>query len=618
MAHFAHQLTLGAQLLDQQKTRFSIWAPDVDSIALDIVGREPLPMERNQEGIHSCTAPCGAGTPYRYHIEPDLLVPDPASRMQQEDVQGPSVVVDPFAYKWREHQWRGRPWHEMVIYEVHVGCLGGFAALETQLQRLADLGITAIELMPVADFAGERNWGYDGVLPYAPDRAYGTPAELKHLIDTAHGCGLCIYLDVVYNHFGPEGNYLHQYASPFFSPEVSSPWGAAINFSEPRVREFFTENALYWLMEYRFDGLRFDAVHAISDPDWLDEMAARVRATVEPGRQVHLMLENERNRSSHLEADFDAQWNDDIHNCVHVLLTGEHEGYYQNYCTVPTDQLARALAEGFAYQGEASPSHNNRPRGMPSGHLPLHKFVFFLQNHDQVGNRALGERLTSLTKPDALRAAITLQLLSPQIPLLFMGEERGLKTPFLFFTDFHGELAEAVRQGRRDEFKAFSHFADASAQAAIPDPNSPDTFARSREQLDPNIHAGAVPDQDGQVHWEKFYRQLLQLRHRHIIPHLPRSKAVTAVALGHACVLAAWVLAEGLMLRLIANLGDADCELGNIPGELVFESRTGAGKMAAAGISLASSTSVFIEDVSGRGTPLSESPHKEIQAGETT
>ncbi len=616
MAGFAQRLTLGAQLLDQQHTHFSIWAPDADRVTLDIVGRQSLPMERNSEGIHSCTAPCGAGTLYQYRIGADLRVPDPASRMQQEDVQGPSVVVDPLAYEWREHQWRGRPWHEMVIYEVHVGCLGGFAALETQLQRLAEVGITAIELMPVADFAGERNWGYDGVLPFAPDRAYGTPAELKQLIDSAHSHGLCIYLDVVYNHFGPEGNYLHEYASPFFS-RASSPWGAAIDFSHPRVREFFTENALYWLMEYRFDGLRFDAVHAISDPGWLDEMAARVRATVEPGRQVHLMLENERNRSAHLEGDFDAQWNDDIHNCVHVLLTGEHEGYYQNYRAAPTDQLARALAEGFVYQGEASPSHNNRPRGTPSGHLPPHKFIFFLQNHDQVGNRAFGERLTSLVKADALRAAITLQLLSPQIPLLFMGEERGLKTPFLFFTDFYGELADAVRKGRRAEFKAFSHFADASAQATIPDPNSPETFARSREQL-------AGPSHGEQEIWEAFYRQLLQLRQRHIVPNLPRTKAMGAVAVGNACVLATWALTNGLtdgltdelILHLIVNLGDGDYKTENVPGELLFESRSGAGKSAARGQALAVSTSAFIETLAGTGALQSESLHREIPAGE--
>ena len=613
MAQFVHQFPLGAQMLDRQQTRYSLWAPDVDSVTLEIAGRDPLPMQRNHNGtnngIHSCFAKSEAGTAYAFRVAADLLVPDPASRLQQGDVHGPSLVVDPLAYEWQQDQWLGRPWHEMVIYEIHVGCYGGFTAVEAQLQRLADLGITAIELMPIADFAGERNWGYDGVLPYAPDRAYGTPAELKHLIDSAHACGLCIYLDVVYNHFGPDGNYLHRYASEFFSPKLSSPWGAAIDFSQARVREFFTENALYWLMEYRFDGLRFDAVHAISDPSWLDEMAARVRATVEPGRQVHLMLENEKNISSHLEGDFDAQWNDDIHNVIHVLLTGEHEGYYQNYQTEPTEQLARALAEGFAYQGEPSPSHNNQLRGTSSAHLPPHKFVFFLQNHDQIGNRAFGERLTSLAEPEALRAAVTLQLLSPQIPLLFMGEERGLKTPFLFFTDFRGELAEAVRNGRRAEFSAFNHFGAASSQAIMPDPNLQETFDRSRDKLQKSDIENAGEDHREQQEWEDFYCRLLQLRHRHIVPHLPYVRTIMARAIGNGCVLAAWQLTKTRILHLVVNFGELNQTTGkNISGDLLFESQTGAGKMAAEGISMGWSTCGFLE--------MSETNHKENRTGD--
>src|SRR5690606_26483153 len=257
------------------------------------------------------------------------------------------------------------------------GCWGGFAGIEKRLDYLAELGIGAIELMPIADFAGARNWGYDGVLPFAPDRSYGSPEQLKQLIDAAHERNLCVYLDVVYNHFGPEGNYLHSYAEDFFDHSQSSPWGVQIDFHQPAVREFFTHNALYWLEEYRFDGLRFDAVHAISDPDWLDEMAARIRKAW-PDRHIHLMLENERNRASHLERDFTAQWNDDGHNVLHVLLTGEHEGYYRNYVDDPTAKLARMLQEGFVYQGEPSPVHDNRPRGEPSGHLSPSQFILFL------------------------------------------------------------------------------------------------------------------------------------------------------------------------------------------------------------------------------------------------
>ena len=273
----------------------------------------------------------GPGARYRYRLADGLAVPDPASRAQGRDVHDPSLVVDPRAYRWRHPDWRGRKWPETVLYELHAGSLGGFAGVAARLPDLAGLGITAVELMPVNDFPGQRNWGYDGVLPFAPDAAYGAPDELKALVDAAHGLGLMIFLDVVYNHFGPDGNYLAAYAPGFFRTDIATPWGAAIDFRRPEVRRFFIENALYWLMEYRFDGLRFDAVHAIAAPDWLDEMAAEVRATVEPGRHVHLVLEHDGNVADHLRQGFDAQWNDDAHHVLHVLLTGEADGYYADY-----------------------------------------------------------------------------------------------------------------------------------------------------------------------------------------------------------------------------------------------------------------------------------------------
>ena len=310
-------------------------------------------MTRSAEGWFESEARCGAGARYRYRLADGLAVPDPAARAQADDVHGPSLVVDPGAYRWQHPGWRGRPWHETVLYELHAGLLGGFAGVQAALPGLAALGVTAVELMPVNAFPGTRNWGYDGVLPFAPARSYGTPDELKALVDAAHGLGLMIFLDVVYNHFGPDGNYLAAYAPGFFRDDIATPWGGAIDFRRPEVRRFFTENALYWLLEYRFDGLRFDAVHAISEADWLDEMAAEVRATVEPGRHAHLVLEHEGNASEHLRRGFDAQWNDDAHHVLHVLLTGERDGYYADYAVGAGRQAGALPGPGFRLSGRA-------------------------------------------------------------------------------------------------------------------------------------------------------------------------------------------------------------------------------------------------------------------------
>ena len=402
-----------------------------------------------------------------------------------------------------------------MLYELHAGVLGGFAGVQRELKRLADLGVTAIELMPVNDFPGTRNWGYDGVLPFAPDRAYGSPDDLKALVDAAHDHGMMIFLDVVYNHFGPDGNYLAGYAPQFFRQDVSTPWGAAIDFRRGEVRRFFTENALYWLMEYRFDGLRFDAVHAITESDWLDEMAGEVRATVEQDREVHLVLEHDGNVAEHLRRDFDAQWNDDGHHVLHVMLTGESEGYYGDYADRPAERLARSLREGFVYQGDPSRHRNGEARGTPSADLPPTAFVLFLQNHDQIGNRAFGDRLAASVAPRALEAAIALQLLCPQIPLLFMGEEDACTAPFQFFTDHHGELADAVREGRRREFASFAAFSDPARRAQIPDPNAAETFRRSC----PSAHA-----ERGDAR-RAFYRRLLALRREHLVPRLEGASA---------------------------------------------------------------------------------------------
>jgi malto-oligosyltrehalose trehalohydrolase len=560
MTAFARALPFGATLLADGRTRFRLWAPAQMRVSVEIERGATFAMGRLADGWFEGEAECGAGTKYRYRLQDGLAVPDPAARAQASDVHDPSLVIDPRAYQWRNTEWRGRPWEEAVLYELHAGLFGGFAGVQRELGRLAALGITAIELMPINDFPGQRNWGYDGVLPFAPDRAYGAPDDLKALIDAAHERGLMVFLDVVYNHFGPDGNYIANYAPQFFRDDVKTPWGPAIDFRQPQVRRFFTENALYWLTEFRFDGLRFDAVHAITEPDWLDEMAAEVRATVERDRHVHLVLEHDGNVADHLRRDFTAQWNDDGHHVLHAMLTGENEGYYADYADRPAERLARCLAEGFVYQGEPSGHRGGEPRGTPSGDLSPTSFVLFLQNHDQIGNRAFGDRLIAAVKPAALEAAIALQLLCPQIPLIFMGEEEASTSPFQFFTDHHGELADAVREGRRKEFASFAAFSDPERRATIPDPNAKETFERSRPQADAGQGSAR----------QAFYKKLLRVRREHIVPRLKGARALGAEAPGTSAVVARWRMNDSAVLTLAVNLGDEPCAFVHPAGELIF------------------------------------------------
>jgi maltooligosyltrehalose trehalohydrolase len=580
--HHAHCLPFGAQLLGaasaRPRTRFRFWAPSCKAVQVEIEGPAAAAgtheMTPTGNGWFETEVNCGAGTLYRYRLDGELAVPDPASRFQPQDVHGPSEVIDPRAYTWQHAHWHGRPWEETVLYELHVGTLGGYAGVIKRLPAIAELGVTAIELMPLNDFPGERNWGYDGVLPYAPDSAYGRPDELKALIDAAHGLGLNVFLDVVYNHFGPDGNYLHQYAKPFFREGTHTPWGPAIDFNRTEVSDFFCDNALYWINEYRFDGLRFDAVHAIDNHEWLRDLSDHIRAKVRHGRHVHLVLENEHNSASLLETHFDAQWNDDAHNTLHVLLTGETEGYYLAFADQPIRKLARVLGEGFAYQGEPSPIHDGKPRGEPSGHVSPTSFVMFLQNHDQIGNRAFGERLRKLSTPDALRAATALLLLSPQIPLLFMDEEFGSDQPFLFFTDYAGDLADAVREGRRREFARFASFSDEKRRAQIPDPNAPQTFAASSPPVDNAAH----PNAQERLDWMHFYKSALAVRAKLITPRLEHSKALGASVLTAQdgsdtnALVARWRLGDGETLSIALNLGSDDVKLSDIPpGKVIFE-----------------------------------------------
>lgn len=590
---FSFAPAFGAQVLEDGRTRFTLWAPSVRQVCVEIDGQSSLPMEPASDGRFVVEAACGDGARYRYRVFADdddqgTPIPDPASRAQAGDIDGPSLVVDPRRYTWRHPEWLGRPWHETVIYELHIGALGGLEGVGRHLSYLASLGITAIELMPVSEFPGGRNWGYDGVLPYAVEASYGSPDAMKALIDEAHAHGLMVFLDVVYNHFGPDGNYLASYAEAFFRNDLATPWGGAIDFREAAVRRYFIDNALMWLQEYRIDGLRFDAVHAISERDFLIEMAREIRRHIDPQRHVHLVLENEGNNASLLTPErfpecFDAQWDDDWHNVMHVLLTGEGEGYYADFVEEATAKLARCLSEGFIYQGQRS--RHGHVRGEPSGHLPPHAFVAFLQNHDQIGNRALGERLSRLADPEALAAATVLLLLSPMVPLLFMGEEWGSTRPFLFFTEHRDELAEAVREGRRGEFADFAAFRDEAARNAIPDPNDPRTFDASI----PDFAAREASPHDA---WLARYRSLLALRHAEIVPRLEGAASLGADVLGEKAVFARWRMGDESQLVIALNLSDDPVAIADFgAGRCLYETGEGVAATAERG-TLASRSAV--------------------------
>ncbi|MBI2526428.1 MAG: malto-oligosyltrehalose trehalohydrolase [Candidatus Rokubacteria bacterium] len=545
-------------------TRFRLWAPGARSVELWLEDeKRALAMPRDPEGWAELTVrETPAGTRYRFRIDGELLVPDPASRCQPDGVHGPSEVVDPFAYRWSDTGWDGIPAERLIFYEVHVGAFtrgGSFAALAERLDHLASLGVTALELMPVGEFPGRRGWGYDGVLPFAPEARYGRPDELKALVDAAHARGLAVVLDVVYNHFGPEGNYLHPYAPAFFNPRHRTPWGDAINFDgagSAVVRAFVVHNAVHWLEEYHMDGLRLDAVHAIGDDSPSHVLVELARAVAEgPGseRRIHLVLENDGNEARYLARHgarplYQAQWNDDLHHALHVLLTGERGGYYADYQPAQS-ALGRALTEGFVYQGDHS-GYRGRRRGEPSRDLPPTAFVGFLQNHDQVGNRAFGERVTALAPPEAVRAATAVLLLAPELPLLFMGQEWGAVQPFLFFSDLGPDLGPAVAHGRRREFARFPEFADPVARERIPDPQAPETFERS-------VLDWSAADRPEGRDWLDFHRALLRIRHAEIAPLLTGEPVPRTgwSRLGKAGVEIEWAFDGRRVLRLIVNLG---------------------------------------------------------------
>jgi malto-oligosyltrehalose trehalohydrolase len=591
-----HRMPFGAQWHDDGRLGFRLWAPSAAGVELVLDGgSRSLAMTASDGGWFETTGPSlPPGTRYAFRIDGGLVVPDPASRHNPDDVHAPSALTDPLAYDWPEGHWRGRPWHEAVIYELHLGTFtaeGSFAAAITRLDDLVALGVTAIELMPVADFPGRRGWGYDGVLPYAPDASYGTPDDLKRLVTAAHARGLMVLLDVVYNHFGPDGAYLHAYAKPFFNADVQTPWGAAINFDGEHsrtVRDFFIHNALYWIEEFRFDGLRIDAVHAMNDRSplhFVDELAQAVRAGPGRERHVHVILENDVNDARRLARGpdgsprlADAQWNDDVHHALHVMASGETDGYYIDFADQPLRLFGRALAEGFAYQGDASAYRDGERRGTPSTKLPPLAFVNSTQTHDQVGNRAFGDRLAMLAdaqgRSDVLRALVAGVLLAPAPPMLFMGEEFAASTPFLYFCDFHGELAQAVTQGRRGEFSRFARFADPALRESIPDPNAEATFVKSKLEW-------AERDRAGHAEWLALYRQLLALRREWLMPLLPRARSGTFALPAADCLHVQWPLGEAGRWHLRLNLAAAGVAgLAALPGETVYASHGAAATIA--------------------------------------
>ena len=488
------QLDIGATLLGDGKVRFRVWAPKADTVSVKILsGKEirTVPLGKEGDGYFSAiVSHLREGDRYFYVLDRKKERPDPASRFQPDGVHGPSQIVDPDGFPWTNHQWEGLPLAEYLIYELHVGTFTGegtFEAVIPKLDYLKDLGITAVELMPVAQFPGERNWGYDGVYPFAPQNSYGGPTGLKKLVDACHGKGLAVILDVVYNHLGPEGNYLHDYGH-YFTDRYRTPWGDAVNFDGPysdEVRRFFIDNALYWVCEYHIDALRLDAVHGIYDfsaRHFLEELAADVhRVANELGREIFVIAESDLNDVRLINPTgkggygLDAQWNDDFHHALHTLLTCENDGYYQDFGG--TGRLAKSLRERYVYSGEYS-RYRSRRHGNSAAGRPAHQFVVCAQNHDQVGNRMLGDRLPVLVPFESLKLAAGAVLLSPYMPLLFMGEEYGEEAPFLYFVSHSDpDLIEAVRKGRKEEFAAFVSSADP------PDTESVETFLRSK--LDP-------------------------------------------------------------------------------------------------------------------------------------
>ncbi len=507
----------GAELL-KTGVRYRTWCKH-ESVTVNVVDQagatlRTLPLELEGGGYFSMIDRAGAaGDRYFYRLGESQGWPDPASRFQPDGVHGPSMVIDPASFQWSDDTWTAPTLSNLIIYELHIGTFTGegtFRSAIDRLEHLAALGITAVELMPLADFPGDRNWGYDGVMPYAPARAYGTPDDLRALVDATHALGLAVILDAVYNHLGPDGNYTSVFHEEYQSNAVHTPWGAGLNYAAPAVRAFFVENAPYWMREFHIDGFRLDATHEIADASprhILAEIAAAVNSL-----GGFVLAEDDRNLPQLLMPatrdgmGFDGAWADDFHHVVRVMLTGSREGYYANYEGTP-GELAQTLTHGWLYRGQAQRTSGKARGGDPAELIPQ-QFVFCISNHDQVGNRALGERLSHVVSPAAYRAASALICVVPQTPMLFMGQEWAASTPFQFFTDHNAELGPLVTEGRRKEFQHFPAFQDPEVRNSIPDPQAPSTFANSKlhwEELHDPQHAGVL----------LLYREFLELRQTH-------------------------------------------------------------------------------------------------------
>lgn len=548
---------------------FRLWAPDEETITLVVAGRE-IAMRQTGDGWHSLRADAQAGDDYAFRLSDGTTLPDPASHAQAHDVHGPSRIVDHGVYPWKHTGWTGRPWEEAILYELHIGTFtpeGTFRAAIDRLPHLRNIGVTALEIMPVSQFAGTRGWGYDGVLPYAPHPAYGTPDDLKALIDAAHGQDIMVLLDVVYNHFGPVGNVLPRLAPRFFHPERHTPWGSSIAFDEAAVRRYFIENALHWLVDYRFDGLRFDATEEIvddSEPHLLIELAETARTTT-AGRHIHLVVEDQLSRRSLLNRDggiarhYTAGWNDEFHHALHVVATGEKGGYYEDFLDDTLGTLREAAAKGFARADRAK----DRVGPAPQDPLPPDVNINFLQNHDQIGNRAFGDRLTTLADPDMLRVMTALMMLSPPVPLIFMGDEYGEEQPFQFFVDFEGELAQATKAGREAEARKFGGLPEGKTMDDLPDPLAGETFERSK------LDWARAASPEGLRHME-FIGDLTRLRQRHIVPLLKHRRVEPHILPpGDGTVAIDWHSPAGT-LQLRANLTTGGEAQPSVPGETIF------------------------------------------------
>ena len=510
--------------VEQDGVHFSVWAPSAESVELILEGERhgepPVALQKHDSGVFTATlAGAGAGTQYRYKIDGDGPYPDPCSRYQPDGVHGPSEVINPNEFNWSDGDWKGVPAEQLVVYELHVGTFtkaGTFAAAAGMLPKLADLGVSAIELMPLSDFPGDRGWGYDGVCPYAPPRCYGRPDDLRRLIDSAHRLGMAVLIDVVYNHLGPDGNYLSKFSPYYFFTSHQTDWGTGPNFDGENcnmVEDYFVENALHWIYEYHADGLRLDATHSIMDDGErhvLELLTDRVHEAGDAlGRKTLVIAEDERNLADLLrprpEGGFgmDGVWADDFHHQVRRALTNEKDGYYADY-TGSADDIAKTIRQGWFYSGQRS-KRSRTPRGTPTDGLAPSHFVVCIQNHDQIGNRAFGERLNQQIDLAAYRAASALLLMVPQTPLLFMGQEWAASTPFLYFTDHNPALAGLVTDGRRREFRHFTAFTDPNIRTRIPDPQATATFWSSKllwDEREREPHDGIV----------RLYRDLIRMR----------------------------------------------------------------------------------------------------------